>query len=376
MGLNYNVQKVNLETVGGEGGPMQQASALQKVETPYITAVAVQQPRNLDTVVANLDREAAHAGSDFYYAWSQGGGEVAGVSHSGAVAIARQWGNCAVPAPTVRDLPDGTIEIEASFLDLQAGFTITRPFRFKPAEVPGKFAGKEDQIDRWNNMQFQVGVSKAIRNVVKSGIPGWLVSRVVDKARDAVQLDINVDGIEATAKQGAQEIARLIGYPADAVRKAIISKVGAPLEQFTMSDVEDLKTAYASIKKSDEPAMMAATIYPLLGKAVVDADPAPTVDDIINQTPPTEPKNSSPRDITNYEGMTSNEVAEAPEQPVERPAGDPVACKMCGSELFGASEQFECPKCGRLACVGCDPAWADRGSKNCPDCLAKRKGEE
>ena len=70
---------------------------VMRSQTQFHTAVAVQRPRNLDKVVAAVLREAEFAGDAFYYSFPMGGKKIEGPSIGLAMAVAREWSNCAVP---------------------------------------------------------------------------------------------------------------------------------------------------------------------------------------------------------------------------------------------------------------------------------------
>ena len=335
--------------------------ALQRVQTDYVTAVAVQKPRDIDAVVRDLDREVQYAKEDFYYAWSQGDGEIEGISYGGAMAIARAWGNCVVPPPLVRDLEDGAVEITASFVDLEQDFTCSRAFRHTPTPAPAKFANKADQIERWANMQFQVAQSKAIRNVVRAGVPSWLVARVTGKAREAVQLDINKHGIEATVKQGVAALAKMLGVPVEMMERAVVGKWGAPLATASVQDVEDLKTAFAAIKASDDRQMVGFEIFPALAtmREASAGPPPPNLDAVMgaNKTPP--PAQPEPQ------------VAPKPEKPKARTSKPRVKPDPIGTEVPEPDTEPDTPAepvdiamlpgYDDEACCGCDFAVALAG---------------
>lgn len=201
---------------------MAQGKAIQKIETGYHTAVAVQKPRKLGDIVEALDIEAQYGGEDFYYAWSvydkKKGKKVPveGCSVGAALAIAREFGNCAIPVE-INETSDAFI-FTASFVDIEKGFTVTRVYRHKKRAAVGKY----DQ-DRYDDMEFQKGQSKAIRNVVLAGVPKWLSSRVKRKAKEAVIAGIGKEGLDV-AKDKAVTFLKGHGVKKDAVEAAIGQK--------------------------------------------------------------------------------------------------------------------------------------------------------
>jgi hypothetical protein len=102
---------------------------LMRSQTQFHTAVAVQRPRNLDKVVAAVLREAEFAGDAFYYSFPMGGKKIEGPSIGLAMAVAREWGNCAVPVEYYETPAEWVFN--AHFVDLERGFTVSRVFRKK-----------------------------------------------------------------------------------------------------------------------------------------------------------------------------------------------------------------------------------------------------
>lgn len=158
------------------------AAPVQRIGGQYVTAVAVQKPRTLPQVQTRLEMEATLAGESFYYGWAAGGERIEGPSVKLAMAAVRCWGNCSVELLPVQETPDAWI-FTAAFVDYETGFTLQRQFRqAKNWQVHGKLdaARKED-------IRFQIGQSKAIRNVVLNALPVGLIDRALDIAKDGAR---------------------------------------------------------------------------------------------------------------------------------------------------------------------------------------------
>ncbi len=194
------------------GDVLSRGGALMQVRTQYATAVAVQKPRKLAEVERRFMDEAALAGEEFYYGWRAGKDTIEGPSVKLAMSVARCWGNCAIDAMPVQELPDSWI-FTAAFIDLETGFTLTRQFRqSKKWTVFGKL-----DDERKDDVRFQIGQSKAARNCILNALPSFLVSKGMAKAREGVRVKIEafvkekgiaaaVDMVlRALAKQGAKE---------------------------------------------------------------------------------------------------------------------------------------------------------------------------
>jgi hypothetical protein len=157
---------------------MDGSTALQQVKTGYTTAIKVQQPRQLTEVTKRLLAEANMAGECFYYGWGAGKERIEGASIGLAMAAARCFGNAAVDVLPVQETDDAWITT-AVFVDLETGFTLSRQFRQSKKSV---VHGKHD-AERKDDIRFQIGQSKAARNVVLNALPKWLIDRAVEEAK-------------------------------------------------------------------------------------------------------------------------------------------------------------------------------------------------
>lgn len=168
------------------------AQPLQRMQTGYATAIQVQVARTLVEVERRALQEAAILGADGYYSWGKGDNYVEGPSKELALVLARCWGNCAIETGLVQETSDAWIFTHYA-IDLETGFTLPRQFRqSKKWEVYGKYdeARKED-------IRFQIGQSKSIRNVILNFLPAWLTDRAMDACFGGVKKKI----IEAIAEQ-------------------------------------------------------------------------------------------------------------------------------------------------------------------------------
>lgn len=156
--------------------------AMQRVEGKYVTAVAVQKPRSLPTVARRLEEEATLSGESFYYGWGAGKDQIEGPSVKLANAAVRCWGNCSVEMLPMQETADSWI-FTAAFIDYETGFTLQRQFRqAKSWVVHGKFdAARKDDI------RFQIGQSKAVRNVILNALPSGLIERAMEVAKDGAR---------------------------------------------------------------------------------------------------------------------------------------------------------------------------------------------
>ena len=225
---------------------------LQRMQTRYTTAVSVQKPRDLDQVVAAVMREAEYAGEAFFYSWGEGKNHVEGPSVGLALTVAREWTNCAVETD-IEETKDSYV-FNAHFVDVEKGFTISRPFR---QSKKWTVFGKMDEM-RKDDTRFQIGASKAIRNVVKSAVPGWLLNQAIAKAKETVYNGITKDGI---AKSSDKAVAAIATQGVDEER--IVAKIGKPKVSWNTQDIVTLRTAYAAIRDGEA---YAKEIFPEIAK--------------------------------------------------------------------------------------------------------------
>ncbi len=137
-------------------------------------ALAVAVRRDLAQVRQQIGRLAAAMGDEFYYRWpvktkNKETGQyetdwVEGISVKGTNACARIYGNCAVQV-RAHDLGNHWM-IVARFADLETGYVLERPFQ----QRKGQNIGGQMDGGRALDIVFQIGVSKATRNVVDNAI--------------------------------------------------------------------------------------------------------------------------------------------------------------------------------------------------------------
>jgi hypothetical protein len=203
---------------------------LMRSQTQFHTAVVVQRPRNLDKVVAAVLREAEFAGDAFYYSFPMGGKKIEGPSIGLAMAVAREWSNCAVPVEYYETATEWVFN--AHFVDLERGFTVSRVFRKKK----GKGVFKKLEDDRAEDMTFQAAQSRAIRNVVLAGVPRWLTDQAKERAKDAVLKGISKEGLAVATDKALKFLA---GYGISEER--VILVLGKPKHEWASEDIASLR---------------------------------------------------------------------------------------------------------------------------------------
>lgn len=241
---------------------------LMKAGTPFVTAMSVQKPRDLDKIVKAIAREAEYAGDSFYYGWGAGGSRIEGPSIGLANSLAREWKNCAVT--TALEETDEAFYITARFIDLENGSQMERIFRQRKNAVQGKY-----DADRKLDMALQIGLSKAIRNVVVNAVPRWLVDQAIEQAKAAV-----LKGIDPT-KLGEWKTIIVNEFSAFKVTESmLVNKTKKPLAEWTTRDIASLKGDLKALKNGEinvaelfprEEGEVKAPEGPLTGKTIGDA---------------------------------------------------------------------------------------------------------
>lgn len=251
---------------GGMSAPeriLTSGRAVQKMQTSYATAVAVQRPRDLKRTERALLQEATLAGEDFYYGWSVKDNKgklsrIEGPSVDLANAAARCWGNCAVESLPVQDAGDSWI-FTGAFVDLETGFTMTRQFRQSKAST---VFGRMDN-ERKDDIRFQIGQSKAIRNVVLNALPPSLIRHAMEEAKKGVRAKlekfINEKGLPAAIDIIVKELGKL------GVKEAqIIDRVGVvETKAMTVDHLVMLRGDLTAIQSGQE---YAETLFPVAGE--------------------------------------------------------------------------------------------------------------
>jgi hypothetical protein len=142
------------------GGPGLRVIGAQKIAVP----------RDEPKILQKIKVLAAAAGDDWYYRWpvknkKTGKTEwVEGASIKLANEVARIFGNDEVDTRVI-DLGDSWL-IYARFTDYETGYSLTRPFQQRKSQ---RSIATEDGA-RAQDIAFQIGCSKAIRNVVVNAL--------------------------------------------------------------------------------------------------------------------------------------------------------------------------------------------------------------
>lgn len=235
------------------GDLISEGKTIQQIKTQYHTAVAVQIERDLVAVEKACIMEASLAGASCFYGWGVGNNRVEGPSIECAMIALRNWGNAALEMQEIHETRQAYI-MAASFIDLETGVTYTRQFRqSKDSTIYGKM-----DDERKADVRFQIGQSKAQRNVILRALPVWLIDKMIEKAKEGVR-----DKIEKYVQKHGVEKARSIAL--DALKKfgAIQGRVEAKLgKKYEAWDTEILVMLQGDIKALSDGAESADSLYP------------------------------------------------------------------------------------------------------------------
>jgi len=232
---------------GGNLQALGQTPGLVRSGTAYTTAMRVARPRapRLAEIKEACLSEAALMGEDGFYVWDVKSKDGPKVVHGPTVglmlACARNWGDCAIDVEVQEH--GRTFVFIASFIDLETGYNVRRAFRQNKAQN----IGSRYDSERAEDMVFQIGQSKAIRNVIRNALPVWLTTAAENAAADVVYGEVNAEGIPAAAAKC------IAAFKAEFAVKAsaLVAKIGRPVDDWTARDIVSLRTAFAALRSGD-----------------------------------------------------------------------------------------------------------------------------
>lgn len=222
---------------------IEQGRTLQKVGTQYTTAVAVQKPRSITRIVDNVLEEAKLAGANFYYEWpvKNKDGSTSrigpGPSIDLSMCLARNYGNDAIDVQVEETMTHYLFK--GFFIDLESGFTCPRLYRQRKKQD----IGMKDQ-GRAEDITFQIGQSKAIRNAIVRAMPDWLVERAIEVAKEAELGKIKPENLHLAR-------AKATGFfkPYGIEQNRIEMKLGRKSDNWTAEDIVELRGMATALKE-------------------------------------------------------------------------------------------------------------------------------
>jgi hypothetical protein len=235
--------------MAGNGKPSEMGEAvvagggtLQKVQTDFVTAVAVQVPRDKKDVLARVIEECSFDPEGLIYAWTARNkdgskGKISGPSIKMAMILSREWGNCATDAIVI-DETDTHWTFKGFFIDLERGSTTPRLYRQRK---PAAGKGRMDK-DRTEDIDYQIGQSKAVRNAVVNAMPAWLMNKALKAARGELARELTKGG-KADAIAKVKRAFAKWDVTVAMLEKRLDKKSG----KWTADDLADLRAVYSAI---------------------------------------------------------------------------------------------------------------------------------
>lgn len=317
---------------GGAGqapmlAPRQPGPALDEAMANIVTAQKVAVKRDIGAIMRTVQTIAAAAGQKFYYSWSvkdranNRESLVEGLGIKGAMAVATAYGNCRVDAVIAQET-QSHVTFAARFVDYETGFTLTRLFQ----QRKGQNTGMKDQA-RAADLVFQIGQSKAIRNVIIQALPilceeakdsakSALLDRIAgnpEAARAAILSRLNDLGVDNN------RVERVVGRTVAKWSAQHMARIWAELTaiQDGLADADDLYPIGGNTddEAAAPPPPAAATNDESRGRRVVDVPP---------EEPAAEAEGEKP----------ARRAAAAPKRAEAAPPGDEPSTTPAGDDAF------------------------------------------
>lgn len=224
-------------------------TAIQRSGSPYQSAVRVQVVRDLGTienpggkVLTRSLVEARLLAEDFFFAWDvkdrnseDGKKRIYGISIDGAMMLQRNWGNSVVDVEVISVEKEAYI-FKSTFVDLESGATCSRLYRKHRSPPPGKM-----EAQRWDDMAFSDGQSRAIRNVICAALPEWLQNRCLEQAVAAAEKGITPENERKSLVSRASKLG--------IKREQLEAKLGKTVADMQAADLVSLRAMLRTIEE-------------------------------------------------------------------------------------------------------------------------------
>lgn len=225
-------------------------------ELGMLVALNAGRQRPSDALLLKVARrvgEALAAAGKALYSFPAGGGRVEGATIQLAEELARGYTGLAWSVLYDGIDDDGRVVLRAIVVDAIAGVVVARPHVMYLPPASGKFASKADQAARWESMQVQSAISKAIRTAILHALPGWYVAAAENAARN-LQTRNALNG-ETLNEALAKCVAAFAALGVDQPR--IEAALGSEMMYWTVTDLETLRGQYRDIKSGRLSAVLA-----------------------------------------------------------------------------------------------------------------------
>lgn len=231
-----------------EAGLTPTSGATQTTELRMLVEIAQGHERDTDTLLRGARRigEALARADRALYSFPAGGQRIEGPTVGLAEALAQEY-RYLWTGVRIDRVEETTVYLTAVVFDALAGSFVSRPHVATLPPPPGKFAQKADQAARWESMQVQSAISKAIRTAILHALPAWYVAEAVDAARRWLR-DNELKGVDVpTATQQAIAHYQSLGVSVG----QLAHRMGADPALWTASDIVELRRLAKRIKAGE-----------------------------------------------------------------------------------------------------------------------------
>jgi hypothetical protein len=235
--------------------PAQQNGHMVQTRTPFHAAIQVQKPRDLAAFQRHVLAGAEALGREAFFAWGSGKQHVEGATIHLANLMLTQYGNAIVHADPIQETAEGWYYTH-HFVDLETMTSKTRQFFQSKREDVGM---RVDPI-RANQIRFNKGQSKAIRNCIIHAMPRALVLQALQAAKKGVsaKMDrfIKEKGLAAAQQYTVGQL-KTVGVD----EAAILQRTGQ--ERIADLGLDDLVMLAADYKAIDNGDVNASELFEL-----------------------------------------------------------------------------------------------------------------
>ncbi|MEZ5846513.1 MAG: hypothetical protein R3C70_07165 [Geminicoccaceae bacterium] len=250
--------------------------------------------------------------------------------------ICGAYGNCSLGITGDEDQGDAWV-LTATFLDIETGFQLSRTFRQSKGRNIGGYGGDKG---RKLDVEYQIGVSKALRNVGRNALRG-LIDAALEKARAqlAAKIEKKPDEYRARIRQRladfsiqARDVEAYFGSRIDEMSPP---KLGQVIRMLQAIDDGIIKASEAFgvhevSKNATEKNNESGPTQPSKSDEQEEEDREESADSEANTHPTSAPAESDPPPKDKKPANTSKHKAEPKPEPDPEPQTDDD-----GNDLFG-----------------------------------------
>ena len=242
----------SISNESADTGIIMGGNTMQKMGTHFSTAIKVQVKRELSVVKDRVFEEVKLAPEKTYYRWmvktkkKDKNGDiiykpVEGGTIGLAYSIARNYGNCQI-IPVLNETATHFYFVPV-FIDMETGFTNQRAFR----QRKGQNIGKGFDSERKEDITFQIGQSKGIRNLVLNSVPLALTKLAIKYAKE-----VALEGLTPGQIENMKEKAIKAFEGIDVTYEMLCKYCGGKKkDKWSGEDITDLRSAWAALDSEE-----------------------------------------------------------------------------------------------------------------------------